>query len=166
MLKIRKQKFQEKFTEINLRQRMYQGESYITLTITTEFYPSFIGEQVISGTIVANIDISDIHSLDDLVGKNLKGDIGKSTLSVSNDGIWESQSYDQFEVTFLKRTDRKLEFNLVMEDVVLNTTGTIVFLYTTDKENFEKEFEQNDFYNHPIEKTIRDRKIIKYFVKE
>lgn len=166
MLKIRKQEFQEKFTEINLRQRMYQGESYITLTLTTEFYPSFIGEQVISGTILANIDMKDIHSLDDLVGKKLKGDIGKVTLSVSNDGIWESQSYDQFEVAFLKRTGRKLEFSLLMEDVELKTIGTAVFLYTTNKENFEKEFDQNDFYNHPIEKSIQDRKIIKYFVKE
>lgn len=166
MLKIRKQKFQEKFTEISLRQRMYQGESYVTLTITTEFYPSLMGEQVVSGTILANIDMKDIHKLDDLVGKKLKGDIGKATLSVCNDGIWESQSYDCFEVAFSKRNGRELEINLVMEDVVLKTIGTIVFLYTTDKENFEREFEQNDFYNKSIEKSIRDRKIIKYFVKE
>lgn len=166
MLKIRKQKFQEKFTEINLRQRMYQGESYVTLTITTEFYPSLIEGQVVSGTILANIDISDIHSLDDLVGKKLKGDIGKATLSVNNNGIWESQSYDQFEVTFLKRNGRQLEFSLQMEDVILKEKGTMVFIYTTDSKSFLEEFDVNDFYDNPIEKLIRDRKIFKYFVKE
>ena len=60
MLKVKKIKFKEKFTEINIRQRMYKKKSFITLMINTEFYPSLVGDVLVSGVIEAKLDIKDI----------------------------------------------------------------------------------------------------------
>lgn len=168
MLKIENSKFCEKFTEINIRQRMYQGKSFITLMITTEFYPSLVENQVVSGVVEVKVDISDIYSLSDLEDKSYKGDIGSVVISVNHDGIWEHQTQDNFEFIILKRCGRELKFKLKTTNCVLNTTGVIVSLYTTS--SMEKQLSQNfdlkDFYDNSVVKEIGNNKIIKYFVKE
>ena len=82
MLKIQNNEFEIKFTEINIRQRMYQNESYITLIINTEFYPSLVEENIISGSIDAKIDLKDIKSLDDLTNKNYKGEMVQAIIFI------------------------------------------------------------------------------------
>lgn len=168
MLKINKHKFSEKFTEINLRQRMYKNKSYITLLINTEFYPALVGEQVVSGVVEAKLDIKGIKSLDDLVGKSYKGDIGSVTISVNNDGVWEHQSYNEFEVIITNRKKRKLSFELKTSDSVLKTTGILVSLYTTSSSEKElsKNFELGEFYEKPTVKLIGSNEVRRYFVKE
>ena len=106
MLEIKKHPFKEKFTEINIRQRNYERKSFITVQFTTEFYPSIVNDQIVSGAIDLKLDLSDIHALDDLSLKKYQGDIGSLTISVNNNGIWEHQTLDQFEVTFGKREIR------------------------------------------------------------
>ena len=168
MLKIRNKQAKEKYTEINIRHRIYQEQSYITLMILTEFYPTLVNEQLVSGSIEAKVDMKDINSLDDLVGKKLDGDIGSVTLSIYNDGIWEHQSQDKFKIKINKRNKRELELSLVLEDVELDTIGTIVSLYTTStsKEELLKSFNLKDFYEKPTEKEIANKNILKYFTKE
>lgn len=168
MLKIEKSKFSEKFTEINIRQRMYKKKSYITLIINTEFYPSLVGENLVSGAIEIKLDIEGIKSLDDLVGKSYKGDIGSITISVNNDGIWEHQSKDDFEITITKRDKRKLSFELKTDNCTLKTTGILVSLYTTSstEKELSKNFSLDDFYDNLIVKSIGNNEIRKYFVKE
>lgn len=168
MLKIEKTKFTEKFTEINIRQRIYKKKSYITLIINTEFYPSLVGENLVSGAIEIKLDIEGIKSLDDLVGKSYKGDIGSITISVNNDGIWEHQSKDDFEITITKRDKRKLSFELKTDNCTLKTTGILVSLYTTSstEKELSKNFSLDDFYDNPIVKLIGNNEIRKYFVKE
>lgn len=168
MLKIEKSKFSEKFTEINIRQRIYKKKSYITLMINTEFYPSLVGENLVSGAIEIKLDIEGIKSLDDLVGKSYKGDIGSITISVNNDGIWEHQSKDDFEITITKRDKRKLSFELKTDNCTLKTTGILVSLYTTSttEKELSKNFSLDDFYDNPIVKSIGNNEIRKYFVKE
>lgn len=168
MLKIRDVEFSEKFTEMNIRQRMYQGKSYITLMITTEFYPSLMNDQIVSGMIEVKVDMEDIHCVDDLIGKNLKGDIGSATLSVNNDGIWEHQTQDQFQIEIRGRKGRIIDFMFVMNEVMLETTGTLVSLYTTSSSDLElkENFDFSDFYDSVVEKGIGDKKIYKYFVKK
>ena len=61
MLKIEKSKFTEKFTEINIRQRMYKNKSFITLIINTEFYPSLVGENLVSGAVETKLDIKELN---------------------------------------------------------------------------------------------------------
>lgn len=168
MLKIEKSKFSEKFTEINIRQRIYKKKSYITLMINTEFYPSLVGENLVSGAIEIKLDIEGIKSLDDLVGKSYKGDIGSITISVNNDGIWEHQSKDDFEITITKRDKRKLSFELKTDNCTLKTTGILVSLYTTSstEKELSKNFSLDDFYDNPVVKSIGNNEIRKYFVKE
>ena len=168
MLKIEKSKFSEKFTEINIRQRIYKKKSYITLIINTEFYPSLVGENLVSGAIEIKLDLEGIKSLDDLVGKSYKGDIGSITISVNNDGIWEHQAKDDFEITITKRDKRKLSFELKTDNCTLKTTGILVSLYTTSstEKELSKNFSLDDFYDNPVVKSIGNNEIRKYFVKE
>lgn len=168
MLKIENSKFKEKFTEINIRQRMYEGTSYITLIINTEFYPSLVGENVVSGALEVKLDIKDVHSLDELVGKSYKGDVGKVTISVNNDGIWEHQTKEEFSVSIISRKARELKFSLETDNCRMETTGVMVSLYTTstDKRELESNFNLVDFYDKEVVREISDKKIMKFFVKE
>lgn len=168
MIEIEKGKFSEKFTEINIRQRMYNGESFITLMINTEFYPSLVGENLVSGVIEVKLDVNDIKSLNDLVGKSYRGDIGTVNISVNNDGIWEYQSKDDFEVVVTGSNGRRLDFELKTDNCVLKTTGIIVSLYTTSstEKQLSEYFELSDFYSKPVVKNIGKNEVMKYFVKE
>lgn len=167
MLKIENIEFREKFTEINIRQRMYEGNSFITMIINTEFYPSLVKENIVSGVVEVKLDINGIKSLDDLVGKSYNGDIGKVTISVNNNGIWEHESKDKFSVSINKRNGRELEFSLETDNCKFDTTGIMVSLYTTSTSNDElkKNFDLSDFYENSVDKEIGNSKIIKYFVK-
>ena len=167
MLKIENVEFREKFTEINIRQRMYEGNSFITMVINTEFYPSLVKENIVSGVIEVKLDINGIKSLDDLVGKSYDGDIGKVTISVNNNGIWEHQTKDKFKVEIKSRNGRELEFLLETDNCTLETTGILVSLYTTStgNEELKKNFDLNDFFENSVDKEIGNSKIIKYFVK-
>ena len=62
MIKIENSKFSEKFTEINIRQRMYENKSFITLIINTEFFPTIVGDNVVSGNIEIKLDVNEIKS--------------------------------------------------------------------------------------------------------
>lgn len=168
MLKINKIKFKEKFTEINIRQRLYKKKNFITLMINTEFFPSLVGENMVSGVIEVKLDIEGIHSLDELVGKSYKGDIGSVTISVNNDGVWEHQSQDNFEVSILERRGRELSFVLKTDICELETKGVMVSLYTTSSTEKEltKSFDLKDFYDKAVIKEIGSNQIMKYFVKE
>ena len=168
MIKIEKGKFTEKFTEINIRQRLYNGKSFITLMINTEFYPSLVNDNLVSGAIEVKLDITDINSLDDLVGKSYKGNIGSVNISVNNDGIWEHQSIDSFEIIIKSRKNRNLTFVFKTDNCSLKTTGVMVSLYTTSstEKELNKSFDLKDFYEKPVTKAIGNNEVIKYFVKE
>lgn len=168
MLQIENSNFREKFTEINIRQRLYEGTSYITLIINTEFYPALVKDNLVSGALEIKLDIKDIKSLDDLAGKSYKGDIGSVTISVNNDGIWEHISQDNFSVDILKREGRELTFKLESDNCLMETTGVMVSLYTTSstEKDLSKHFDLNDFYEKAVTKKIGKNEVFKYFVKE
>jgi len=168
MLRLEENNFCEKFTEINIRQRMYNGNSFITLVFNCEFYPSLVKENIVSGGIEVKLDISEIKSLDDLIGKSYNGNIGSINFSVNNDGIFEYQSKDSFEINFISRKGRNLEFELKTDNCYLKTIGVIVSLYTTSssREQLNEHFDLNDFYDKPIIKNIGKNEVLKFFVKE
>ena len=168
MLQIEKTNFREKFTEINIRQRMYEGKSFITLIINTEFYPTLVNENIISGNIEIKLDIDNISSLDELVNKSYEGEIGKVTISVNNNGVWEHQTKDEFKVSITSRKARELEFLLETDNCKLDTTGILVSLYTTstNEEKLKENFKLDDFHENVVVKEIGNSKVIKYFVKE
>ena len=168
MLKIEKTEFREKFSEINIRQRFYEGKSFITLIINTEFFPSLVGENIVSGNIEIKLDICDINSLNELVGKKYSGDIGCVTISVNNSGVWEHQTKDNFKVEFKERKGRELEFTLETDNCKLETTGILVSLYTTSTtiDKLKNSFNLDDFYEKVVTNEIGKSKIIKYFVKD
>lgn len=167
MLKIQNNEFQIKYTEINIRHRLYQEESYITLIINTEFFPSLIDDQVISGSVEIKLDLKDIKSLSDLESKEYKGDIGNVTISINNDGIWENESKDEFEIKIKNINDKKLEFELKTDNCQLATLGNIISLYTTSTshDKLSENFDLKDFHNKPIIKEIGNSKIYKYYLK-
>ncbi len=168
MLKINDIEFKEKFTEVNIRQRMYKEKNIITLIITTEFYPALFGENVVSGAIEAKIDLEGIKSLDELQERTHEGEIGNVTISVNNDGVWEHESKDNFKIEIKKRKNRDLEFILKTDNCELDTIGVLVSLYTTStsREKLLKEFDLDDFYDKPTIREIGNNKVYKYFVKE
>lgn len=168
MLKIEKTEFEMKYTEINIRQRLYKGSSYITLLLNTEFFPTLVGNSIVSGAIEAKIDVEGITSLDDLVDKKYEGDIGSATISVNNNGIWEHQSYSKFKVKFGQRNGRNIEILLETDNTKLETKAVIVSLYTTssNEDELKKYFDFSDFYDVKQVKEIGNSKVIKYFVKE
>lgn len=167
MLKINNETFEIKYTEINFRQRMYNKKSYITVNIMTEFYPSIVNERVISGSIDIKLDLNDIKSIDDLLDKKYAGDIGCVTISINNDGVWEHNICDKYEIELMSRKGKSLKFKLKTDNCVLNTEGTMVSLYTTSStaKQLSKNFDLKDFLNNPIIKQIGNSTISRYFLK-
>ena len=167
MLKINNETFENKDTEINFRQRMYNKKSYITVNIMTEFYPSIVNERVISGSIDIKLDLNDIKSIDDLLDKKYAGDIGWVTISINNDGVWEHNICDKYEIELMSRKGKSLKFKLKTDNCVLNTEGTMVSLYTTSStaKQLSKNFDLKDFLNNPIIKQIGNSTISRYFLK-
>lgn len=168
MLKIKNINFKEKFAEAHLRQRIYEGTSYITLMATIEFYPKFVNDSILSGALDIKVDMKDIHSLKDLENKELSGNIGSVTISVNNDDIWEHEKSDNFSVKLGKLKNRGLEFSLKTEDCELNTTLELISLYTTSSKEKElkESFSLDGFYPKTLEKKVGTSQIIKYFISE
>lgn len=168
MLKIENTLFEMKYTEVNIRQRFYKGDNYITLLLNTEFFPTLVKDSIISGAIEAKIDIEGIKSLNDLVDKSYEGNIGSVTISVSNNGIWEHQNFSNFKVSFGKRNGRNIELLLETDNCNLETSAVMVSLYTTssNENELKKNFDFSDFYDIKQVKEIGNSKILKYFIKE
>ena len=49
MIEIEKQKFREKFSEMNIRQRMFEGSCIVTFQIETEFFPKMVDNKIVQG---------------------------------------------------------------------------------------------------------------------
>ena len=168
MLELEKENFKVKFSEMNLRQRMFENDSYITAEINTEFYPSFVKDSIVSGVVLIKLDLKNINKLDDLSNKSYKGDIGKVTISVNNEGIWETSTTEDFSLEFKKLNKNEIKFILKTDICNLETISTIVSLYTTSStlDKLSKSFDMSDFYDKCITKEIGKSVIKKYFVKE
>ena len=168
MLKIKNINFKEKFAEAHLRQRIYEGTSYITLMATIEFYPKFVNDSILSGALDIKVDMKDIHSLKDLENKELSGNIGSVTISVNNDDIWEHEKSDNFSVKLGKIRNRGLEIILKTEECKLNTKLELISLYTTSskEEELKESISLDGFYPKTLEKKVGTSQIIKYFVSE
>lgn len=167
MLKIQDKKFKIKFTEINIRHRIFEEESYITLIINTEFFPSLVDERVISGSVEVKLDLKNITKFEDLINQKYKGKIGNVTISVNNDGLWEHISEEDFEIKIGNIKNKEIDFKLKTNSCKLETKGTLVSLYTTSTshENLVKNFDLKQFHNKPIIKEIGNSKIYKYYIK-
>ena len=168
MLEINNIKFTEKFTEINIRHRRYEEENYITLLITTEFFPALYKENIVSGALEAKVDIKGIKSLNDLKDKSYKGEIGSLSISVNNNGIWEHEKTNNFEIEIKNIKNRDFNLNLSSTNCSLETTGTLVSLYTTSTSEkvLKENFNLKEFYPNPQVREIGKNKVYKYFVKE
>ena len=168
MIKINNIKFEEKFSEANIRYRVFEDKNVITLIINTEFYPSVFKDNVVSGAIEAKIDIEGINKVDDLENTKYEGKIGNVTISVNNDGVWEHESYEDFKIEIKDINNRKIKLSIKTDTLNMNTTATLVSLYTTStsREKLLKRFDLNNFYDKPIIRKIGNNEVYKYFVKE
>lgn len=167
MLKINNYEFETKFSEINFRQRNYNGKSYITVNITTEFFPTLVKQSIVYGSVDIKIDLEEIHSIDDLLSKSFQGDVGTIHISVNNDGIWETNTIEDFSIHFLERKDRNLFFEIQGKDFIYNDSSRMISLFTTStsKEELTKKFDLKDFYEQTIEREIGKSIVTKYFIK-
>ncbi len=168
MIKINNIKFEEKFSEANIRYRVFEDKNVITLIINTEFYPSVFKDNVVSGAIEAKIDIEGINKVDDLENTKYEGKIGNVTISVNNNGVWEHESYEDFKVEIKDINNRKMKLSIKTDTLNMNTTATLVSLYTssTSREKLLKRFDLNNFYDKPIIRKIGNNEVYKYFIKE
>lgn len=165
MLKLKNNEYQIKYTQIDIRERMYQGDSVVTLIIHTEFYPEVYNDSIIYGDIEINVDLKDIFSLKDLEDKQYHGDIGKVSFSICNQGIWESSCISQFSISFGKIQNRMLDIKLESCECYLEDKGRLVSLYTTSNQELDKVFDLDSFYHFDIKKEIGKSSISRYFVK-
>lgn len=168
MLKLENHEFEIKSSELNFKQRNYKGESIVTVQIMIEFFPSLVNNNIVSGTMEIKLDTNKIKSIKDIENKTFKGDIGNVMIAVLNNGNFEYQSKDEFEISFKEKNNRKIEFTLNFDNCILNTEATMVSLYTTstDKKTLQEKFDLTDFYDTYIEKEMGKNKILKFFVKE
>lgn len=168
MLQIKDIQFEVKSTEMNIKQRSYQGESIITAEIMTEFFPKMIDGDVLSGAIEIKLDMSRIKNIRALEHKHYHGKVGMVTLSVLKNGIWEHVSVEEFDMTFKTITDRKIAFTLKIEDpnCYMDIETTLVSLYTTNVNKLKEQFDLSDFYDTPIVREIGNSSITKYYVRE
>lgn len=167
VLKINNYKFEIKFSEINFRQRNYNGKSYVTVNITNEFFPTLVKENIVYGSCDIKIDLEGIKSIDDLVDKEYHGQIGTINISVNNDGIWETNAMEDFSIKFIKRENKHLFFQINGKDFIYEDSSRMISLYTTStsKEELEKKFDLKDFYTKTIQREIGKSVITKYFIK-
>lgn len=168
MLKINNIVFEIKSTEMNIKQRSYENESIITAEVMTEFFPKMVNGDVLSGAVDIKLDMSNIKSIGQLEGKQYYGKVGIVTLSVNKNGIWEHASVEDFDFSFIKRENNKFTFRLITKDpsCTLETTTTLVSLYTTNVDKLQEQFELSDFYDTPVVREIGKSIITKYYVKE
>ena len=168
MIKINNIKFEEKFSEANIRYRVFEDENVITLIINTEVYPSLFKDNVVCGAIEAKIDIEGINKVDDLENTKYEGRVGNVTISVNNNGVWEHESYEDFKVEIKDINNRKIKLSIKTDTLNMNTTATLVSLYTTStsREKLLKRFNLDNFYDKPIIRKIGNNEVYKYFVKE
>lgn len=162
MLKIKNNNVEEKYSEINIKHRLFEDKSIITINIGLEFFPKLIGESIISGKADIKIDLSDIDSIDSLSNKKYQGNIGYITISVNNNGIWENIGFDNFEVEFKKIKDNKIRTILTSDNISFDTYITIVSLYTSRKD-IDKYFKLDNFYKQPIINKIGNKEVFKYY---
>lgn len=167
MLKINNYEFDVKFSEINFRQRNYNGTSYLTVNITNEFYPELVNGNIVYGSIDIKIDLDQIRSINDLVGKTYDNDIGTIHMSVNNDGVWETNTLENFKVEFKNRDNKTLSFKITGKDFIYEDTSRMVSLFTTSttKEELEKNFDLSDFYNETVKREMSKSVITKYYIK-
>ena len=168
MLEIEKSFFKIKFSELNIRQRMYQKKSIVTIHIMTEFYPTFAKEKIISGAVEIKLDLSDIKKIDDLSGKHYSGDIGSLVISINNEGVWEHKNLSNFSITFQERVVREIPFLLETDICKLEERATIVSLYTTSTEDnkLKKCFDMKDFHDTCVQRKIGNSVISRYYIKD
>ena len=167
MLEINKQKFDVKSAEINFRQRNYNEKSYITVNITTDFFPSIVNDQVVYGNIDLKIDLEGIKSIENLVNKEYNGEIGTINISVNNDGIWESNNIENFKVVFTNREDKYLSFKISAKDFEYEDKARMISLNTTStsEEDLQTKFDLKDFHLRAIKREVGKSVISKYFIK-
>jgi len=166
MLEIEKTKFEISTSEIEIKQRMFEGESIVSIQIRTSFYPNLINDKIISGSVDIVVD-DKIRSLDEL--NNKKYDNGKITFTKSVDGKWETESFYDFEIIFKERNNNKIEIEVICNKANLkyHSACYITSLYTTSstEEEIKKYFDLKDFYNKPVIKELSKSVISKYIVK-
>lgn len=167
MILIRNTEVKQKSCEMNLKQRMYQKESIVTVQIMTEFFPTMIGTQLVSGAVEVNVDTNNIHSLSDLENKEYEGKVGRATISVCNEGIWEHNNLYDLKVKFGTKNKDEIPVTIELEDCKLEVVPTIVSLYTTSstEKSVQKNFDMTEFYEEPMKREIGKNTILKYFVK-
>lgn len=168
MLKIKEIEFEIKSTEMNMKQRSYQGKSIITAEIMTEFFPKMVDGDVLSGAVEIKLDMSDIKNIHELENKDYHGKVGMVTISVHKNGIWEHARVEDFDMTFNGIKNRKFAFTLKTKEpsCKLNTTTTLVSLYTTNADKLKEQFDLSDFYDTPVVREIGKSSITKYYAKE
>lgn len=168
MLEIEKSFFKIKFSELHFRQRMYQNKSIVTVQIQTEFYPTFAKDAIVSGAVKIQLDVSDLHAIDDLQDKTYQGEVGDVTISILKDGVWEHKHLSHFSISFQKRVGREISFLLETDTCKIEAVATMVSLYTTGSHVnvLQKHFEMKDFYDMCVQRKIGSSTVSRYYVRD
>lgn len=169
MLIIDKEKFEIQFSDMEIKQRLYNEESIISIQVHTNFYPKMLDKKIISGSIDLTIDVTSLKNIKDIEGKNYSGDNVKLLTSISRNGKWETNTYYDVVVSIKEKNDNKFKIEIQSNEANIKMDGKtrLTSLYTTSmtEESVKDNFELEDFYPNPVIKEINGRAILKFIAK-
>ncbi len=168
MIKLKQHEVELKMQELNFKQRMYKDDSIVTVQMKVDFYPTMIDQSIISGGIDVKLDILGLSSIHALENQTYEGKVGYVTVTINNHGTYEYLNVENFKVSFGRIDKNKIPVTFACEEVEFYLVMNMVSLYTTssDEDTLSKVFDLSDFYDEPIESTVGNRKICKYFMKQ
>ncbi len=161
MIKLKNNKLKLQYSELNLKQRLFEKESIVSLELKTSFYPSLIDEDIVFGSIDLTVDCN-IKSLQQLVGKEFNE--GKVVVNLNENGNWNSYTFYEFKAKFIELND-DITFELTFTDCEIKEKANITSLYSIGNKDVSEYFDLSSFHKNPIVKQIANKEIFKYYKK-
>ncbi len=163
MIKLKNELVKLQSSELNIKQRVFEKQSIVTLELKTLFYPTLIDEQIVFGSIELTVDNSECKSLNDFLKTDFKD--GKVVVNLNEDGKWNTYTFYDFKIKFIKIEENDISFELEFTDCKISEKANITSLYTIGNKNIAEYFDLSDFYEKPIVKEIANKEIFKFFKK-
>ncbi len=160
MIKLKENKFDLQYSELNIKQRLFEGNSYITLELKTSFYPTSCEEGVVFGSVdvIADCELNGLEELQNSVFKE-----GKVVFNLNENGNWKTYNFDKFKLEFLTKTANEIKFELELDECEIKESCHITSLYTVGNKDISKYFSLDGFNPKPVIKEITNKQIYKYF---
>ena len=163
MLKLKNSEVDIQFSDINLKHRYFEKENIISVEIKINFYPKLINDRIVSGTIDLLVDTDKVNCLNDLSG--LKFSEGRLSVTINDDGLWNTFKYNDFNLEFGNLVKNKLDVKLSLDEIEFDDKAVVLSLYTFNEDALKKNFDMSSFYEKSILRQMSNKEISKFYTK-